>query len=320
MKFHNYTDVANRMGIGFLLEHYKKNGNNAQEIYDQAVKSLAEKYPDLSDDNYYANLRHEAIINILWRSERRPFFHIFPGFLESIQNFDISNKELSQLRLQLPNNIQSVAIEFPEEIPFIIDGFTICSVLYCTYNTDKENYIYLDIDAESDSKMRHFMFRIPMSHSEYTVDTFLKMQQERKPMPGEILDLKEIDKVEQKLYQIIILLNLISNDNEIVKPAIIKKFQQQFEETQDKKYIEKSINRGLLGWNVGEIIPTHKQIEKIKCVYEVKTGMKSPHYRNGFWGLRATGTGRVNRELRYTHGCFVNEDILNKIPHGYKDR
>ena len=66
---------------------------------------------------------------------------------------------------------------------------------------------------------------------------------------------------------------LLENDPSVVEPDVLSKNRDRFEQTGDRKCVDKALRRGKVGWNVG------RRIEVI------------PHYRRPHLMLAWTGPG-----------------------------
>jgi hypothetical protein len=317
MKFYQYTADKDLDICDIIDAICCQDSDLANHYLKEYITTYSGQFMDTIEA--FTEVVHDtAIMNARWRRERRPFFRLFSGFLESLATFDIFDKELNDFILKLPNNLNSIAIEFPQDEPFIVDNEIVKSVLYAKFHgVNKQGFYGLSIQTINGENTGYNVvkFNSELDREDKMSDIFSKLSVRTVDLNHNSNNQMEKN---QAIVKIVILLNLLSQNEEIIKPIVMRNLEDKYNKTKDEKYVEKSIQRGLIGWNVGENILTKNQVEKMIREYELKNGTKSPHYRSGFWGLRATGKNRVNREIRYTHGTFVNEDLLTKIPHGFK--
>jgi hypothetical protein len=92
---------------------------------------------------------------------------------------------------------------------------------------------------------------------------------------------------------------LLADDPSVIEPDVLGKDQARFQQTGDRKYIDKAHRRGKVGWNVG-----HRM--------EVM-----PHYRRPHMALVWTGAGRAVPKVGPRRGSVVHREKIEKVSSGF---
>jgi hypothetical protein len=103
--------------------------------------------------------------------------------------------------------------------------------------------------------------------------------------------------------RIICTLCLMSDDNELVEPIVLKADESKWENTHDGALVEKAKRRGNYGFNVGR---------DIEVVPHVRSACPAALY----W----TGEGRRVPKIRFRRGTVVHRKKLADMPTGYLDK
>lgn len=279
-----------------------------------------------------------------WVASRRPFFRLWPGFLEAAKTVDISKCIYEDVSLQLPNDLPAISLEYPK-LP-AASGMQMLSILAGYLNYEHEAIAcdapyfseYIDYGTHLqffsclcalDGALQIRNVAIPLSADvsmhKFTMKEILDMnlsaafKQRAKDASSDDMPLEALEKLLRTSVETVCLVGLISRSNsELVQPCVIKRFLEKYAATKDPEYVDRSRNRGFYGWDIGKDIPDKAQVEELRK-QAINSGMKSPHWRNPHFALRHVGKGRAQLQTTYIKGCFVNKDKFLEVPHGYHD-
>jgi hypothetical protein len=272
-----------------------------------------------------------ALTDWLWIKARRPFFRLWPGFLEAVRTLKIENYKLSDIVIDFPDDIHSIALEMPIENPTMFGSqhlksifvtkfdASLCPKRYGNLTAGKCHYFISLFSADTNKApddFNYFPLKIDIvdSTKEMTVGEY---ESDLLKMSGNERDIR--------LYaiSIAILVGLISkmkSDKPLLAPVLIRKLQEKWEQTHDVALIEKSKRNGVYGWDVGKNLPDAEQIEQMRKD-AINAGMKAPHWRNPHFRRIVIGNKEDgNKEWRFVSGSFVNKDMMLEVPHGYYDK
>lgn len=224
----------------------------------------------------------------LWKAERCPYYRIYPGVLESLLKLDV-DKLLGLDIPSLPFGLRTLAIEIPEDYWDLLD----CNAMIIgDYNS-------------------HYGVTLQNINGGYGYNLIsLSTVKE---------DIQGCKKGTLDFLRIIFGVLSIGENPDIVKPVVLKADEKKYQLTGDEKYIEKARRRGVIGFEVGEDIPTKAQLRRMIEENElaIQQGRKTPHIRSACLALIGTGKGRSIPRIVKRKSCFVNKDLLLKIPHGF---
>ena len=306
----------------------------------QAVIDHHAKLPPTEDS--YSNYMADIIYHIStkkWYDQRKPFFRLWPGFIDAARTLDTKNMSFRKCEIQFPDGITSCCLEFPEGY-LMVNGYMIRNItigivdLHKQIYSDKFNfmndgfyhrYYHIGYHIQDGSSINSSYLWFPLT-DEYTdcvIDDYI----------GEVLAIRPVEEikaayVDTVLKQVFIyafFVGLISkihteNDDGLITPCIINKFQDKWKETKNDEYKQRSINNGFYGWDIGKNLPNEDQIEQMRKD-AIERGVISPHWRNPHFSRRIIGKREEGkREWRFVSGTFVNKDMMAEIPQGYYDK
>lgn len=224
----------------------------------------------------------------LWKSERSPYYRIYPGVMEAMLKLNL-DKLLDVGHGSFPFGLKTISLEIPSDYWDELD----CTSL-------------IIVDCKKYYGITHQ--RLDGSYGYNLVDlTTLRDH------------LKRFNSITHKFTQIIFGVLAIGDNSDIVKPVVLKTDEKKYQLTGDEKYIEKARRRGVFGFEIGEDIPTKAQLKQMIKENEIaiEQGRKAPHIRSACLALVHTGKGRSLPKIIKRKGCFVNKDLLTKIPQGF---
>ncbi len=224
----------------------------------------------------------------MWKSERCPYYRIYPGVFEAILKLDL-DKLLDLDVCPFPFGLKTLSIEIPKDY---------WNLLECSSLIVGELNGYYGVTLQNVA-----------SGYGYNLINLLSIKK----------DLERCNEATHIFTKIIFGVLSIGENPDIVKPVVLRADQRKYEATGDEKYIEKAKRRGVFGFNIGEDIPTKAQIKRMIEENElaIKQGRKAPHYRRDCLALVYTGKGRALPKIVRRKGCFVNRDLLTKLPQGF---
>lgn len=226
-----------------------------------------------------------------WIVNRRPFYRVYPGYIEIVQNLDF--KRFSW-RPYLP--IDPVAIELPETLNYKIKNLSkigieslhIQGALLTVENDTISAMVYGITDSGKECNSR-----IPDACA-FQDETHVFL-----------------------LGAIGIGLQLIQDEPDLITPILLKRDSGK---TPTPHLINRAIRNGVYGFDVGEPLPTKEEIEQMKKAGTFHEGEKSPHFRTSYFGLRWTGAGRAIPKVVKIKECFVGLEKMKKVPTGYYEK
>lgn len=225
----------------------------------------------------------------VWKKEKCPYYRVYPGVLESIMKLDL-DKLIGLDRTPFPFGIHTLEIEIPEEYWHDAGGFSALLI------ADLGRAYAVTIQG-SDLGI----------HSTYIDFDYLKET------------LPETSEITQTFVKIILGVLAIGENPDIVKPVVLRADEQKYQLTGDEKYIDKARRRGVIGFNIGEDIPTKARLKQMVQENEIalSQGRKAPHIRSACLALVHTGKGRSLPKIVKRKGCYVNKELLIKTPQGF---
>ena len=241
-----------------------------------------------------------------WVREKEPYYRIFPGVLESLLKLDV-NKLLKLELPTLPFGLNTLEIEIPE----------------CCWETLKfkslifENITHTIQKEDPNMKLGLELWSMMVQDTD---DGLHPLVLEKNLLEEQMLD----DATEFELNFLRILCGILSiGDNpDIVKPMVLRKDMRKYETATDEekaKLIAKAKRRGVVGYAIGEDIPTKAQIKRMIEENElaVQQGRKATHYRSSHLAMIGTGKNRAFPKLIARSGCIVNKDLYKQVPQGF---
>lgn len=233
-----------------------------------------------------------AVAEEIHASNRRPFYHVYPGVTAAMLRLGIERIDISHVHPP----VNGLAMEFAEG-HFIRSGdYEIAALMVADFG----NVLFIEfIHADGNSGS----FKFPREHQ--------SLLDWLETIPESSRDLLT------KIMQIVFGVCMIpQSDADLVKPLILNRDKDKYEATGDQKYIERARRNGKNGWEIGRDIPTPEEMEAMRAE-SGEPGRKSPHWRMGHFAFRYIGEGRSERVLRWIRETFVNKDLWKEVPHGY---
>jgi len=223
-----------------------------------------------------------------WKAERCPYYRIYPGVVEALLKLKL-DKLLDLERPRFPFGITTLEIELPKDYWSIFDCTSVIvgdlgEYYSLTLQRQEGKYIYAAINIDNIKN-----------------------------------DLKKASEITNKFTQLIFGVLAIGDNPDIVKPLVLRADVKKYKLTGDEKYIEKARRRGVIGFDIGEDIPTKAQLKKMIEENELalEQGRKAPHIRCAHLHLYHTGKGRTIPKIMLIDSLVVNRELLSKIPQGF---
>ena len=259
----------------------------------QGIVDIINDQPDskvpLNGDELHAADTWFGCKNVeLWKQERCPYYRVYPGVMESLMKLNLA--KLLDVELEpFPFGLRTLSIEIPKNF---WEELGCTSVILADYER------YYGVTHQGLNKDYGFNL-INL--------TTLKD------------DIKRYNKLTNSFTKLIFGVLAIGDNPDIVKPVVLKADEKKYQLTGDEKYIEKARRRGVIGFDIGEDIPTRAQLKQMIKENEIaiEQGRKAPHIRSACLALVHTGKGRALPKIIKRKGCFVNKDLLTKIPQGF---
>lgn len=261
---------------------------HSQDIVDVINKQPDSNIPLSGDELHSADTWFGCQGVGLWKKERCPYYRVYPGVMESILKLNLE-RLLNVDREPFPFGLKTLSIEIPKDY---------WEELGCTAVIIADYEKYYGVTHQGLNKDYGFNL-INL--------TTLKD------------DIKRYNKFTNQFTQLIFGVLAIGDNPDIVKPVALKADVQKYELTGDEKYIEKARRRGVIGFDIGEDIPTKAQLKKMVEENElaIEQGRKAPHIRCAHLHLYHTGKGRSIPKIMLIDSLVVNRDLLTKIPQGF---
>lgn len=277
MEFYQYRPVFNRESIKQLDE--------------------AKRQGTLSHDFARQHWMHYQT-DIQFADARRPFYRVYPNFLEAVLHLGIEKVHTQHISPPIP----CVSIELPQKSPLKITFFgeqrVLQAVLVCETIGNA-----LIVAAHTDVERISFLF----PRETDTINDFLEAQK------------KEIRLAARTIFQLIFGVFMIPKDDSFLcESAVLSKDAAAYDASHDPKYIDKARRRGVFGWYIGRQSEEEDKADE-EMEFNTESGRIKPHKRKGTFALRHTGPGRCIPIITWVRECHVNKDLLRTVPHGYYD-
>lgn len=280
---------------------------------------------------------NHARAELAWIGDSRPFYRFWPGLFYAFSNVDLSQVRINNLQFTLPDDLQSIIIEFPEDIPYEtygikspmienseeLPGEAITSLLIyqATNDTmkgmgglslkDSVDKIFICVLCELDAKgLRCHRNGIVFDKNDMdlTVQEYLDSRQSLTDRDTECLRFS---------VRILFLLSLLSSDDEkLFQRLVLARDKDKFDPAEAEKFWDRAKRNGMYGWDIGKDIPTREELEEYKASGMLR-GKVVPHIRSGHFAKRWTGEGRTILKFVWIDETMVNKHLATKIPEGY---
>lgn len=283
-------------------------------------------------------LTNHALSENAWVGEHRPFYRFWPGLFYAMSKVDLSQIRIRHLQFSLPDDLHTIAVEFPKGVPhetygisgkFIEDGEEVqasslnslliyqSTLQIASKGIDRIHYrdsgqnVYVCILCEGDAKgircqRSGIVFHdqeMDMTVSEY-LETRKSMTESQRGYLGFIC-------------RILVIIALLSNDDhEIFERIVLARDKDKFNPDEPDKFWERAKNNGMYGWDVGKNLPTLEELEEYKANGTFR-GKNVPHFRNGSFAIRWTGKGRTIAKIVWIRETIVNKHLATQLPEGY---
>lgn len=234
-----------------------------------------------------------AVAGEIHASNRRPFYRVYPGVLNALFRLGIEKIDISHVRLP----VNGLALEFAEGHFIQVDPFEISNLMVAEIG---EKQLFIEF-VHADGKRGFTKF--PRIHQ-----TVLERL--------ETISATERDLMTRIMQVVFGVCMIPQSDLDLVKPLVLNRDKEKYEETGDVKYIERAKRNGVHGWEIGRDIPTPEEMAAFR-EQAGEPGRKSPHWRTGHFAIRHTGEGRSIPVVRWIKETFVNKDLWKEVPHGY---
>ena len=288
MDFHTYITVRdwNRKVRETDLPH-----DDLERFYDQTLSEATKS----GSAQFHGQVLNERD----WERKRKPYYNVFPSIVPMLTrlNLDLDSSlirlPLPALCVRLPKDAARNPLKFPwkgEEVP-------IRCVLVGEINQGKAMSILIDIgEVMSDMAFPIYTYRNFRRREGLTVEAALK--ELRRGWTAE-MGIQIPESLIDDCVRLCCTLCLLENDPEIISPDVLADDRAKFDQTGDRRYVEKARRRGKFGWDVG------RRIEVM------------PHYRRPHMALVWTGRGRAVPRVVPRRGSVVHREVVEKVPSGF---
>ncbi len=285
MDFYNFITVR---------EACKRSGaiDDPDEFYRVAFADAAM----MRSGQFFGQLRNEQD----WERARRPYYNVWPSIVPMLTRL---NLDLDSGLIKLP--MPALCVRLPKEKnPLTFDWkgeeFQIRCMLLGDMNQGRGISVLIDVgEVMGDGKeigVPIYTYRNFRRQEGLTVEEAL-----RELGSNELAELgiQIPNNLVTDCVRLCCSLCLLENDRSVISPDVLSKDRDRFEQTGDRKYIEKAHRRGKFGWDVG------RHIEVV------------PHYRRPHMALVWTGRGREVPKIVPRRGSVVHREVVEKLPSGF---
>lgn len=274
--------------------------------------------------------RSQIITEHRWGNLSRPYYNVYPSVAKLLIESTVTRTQSQQIDLGLlpymPFVLRMPRVNNPLKVvngdsvqsdveyimidrfikPFKIDGLKlnvnvarpVINIWFHSGERVEKDFM----DTIQEGKVSSFEF-IEMQDGK-TLEECLDRSRlvSRSNIPEEMSSKEELLNVLKVTFGVI----LLSQDSELVNPDVLSKYREKYRETNDEKYVEKSIRKGKVGFNIG------KEFEEKR-----KT---DPSWRNPHMCHFRVGPGRKNIIYKLRRGAFVHRKIIKKVPTGFEGK
>ncbi len=272
---------------------------NPKSDYKQVLKKVAVGVDSLKDPGCVDKL-HPFALALIYKfhvKHRRPFYRMWPGFVENIAKMNMPTN-FPQFYL----GVDSLEIDFMDspEMSLLLD--TGMGVIQC---------ISMQQMWTSPNQAGDLFWILAIQYLEYGSNAVKYLTV--------LLNNKIVPEMPEMLAKIIYSLYLVKNNPDIVQPKVLAKDLEKYKATGDEKYVLKARRNGFIGYDVGKELPTKSEIKQMRKENSeaLSHGQKCPHIRSSHLHLFWTGTERSIPVIKLVKETFVNVAKLREIPQGY---
>jgi len=275
-----------------------------------------------------------SILNLMclwqWDHDKRPFFRVWPGFLETLTRFKTAPILLKDIVIDFPEGVRSVSLELPRTKPVRFGDYILQTVQVTLFPASSEI-----CSALSSPGVVCYTVTVELQNTRAGYGTYMTRKLIFGQDTGETFDerMRQLTPSEDcyhnkdhdvdiawlfaaKLAVLVGLVAKADSDVELLTPLVLDRYQPAYDRTHHERYLEKSRKEGFYGWDLGKNILDSEQVAKLKQL-GAERGAVTPHWRNAHWSHRWAGEGRKQLKVVFINGVMVNEDLATKIPHGY---
>lgn len=285
MDFYNFITVR---------EACKRSG--AIEDPDEFYRSAFAGAVEMNSGQFYGQLRNEQD----WEKARRPYYNVWPSIVPMLTRLNL-DFDSGLIKLPMP----ALCVRLPKERnPLTFDwkgeDVQIRCMLMGDMNDGKGISILIDVgEVMGDGKD----FGVPI----YTYRNFRRREGLTVEEALRELGSNELAELGVQIPNDLVTdcvrlccsLCLLENNRSVISPDVLSKDRDRFEQTGDRKFVEKAHRRGKVGWDVG------RHIEVV------------PHYRRPHMALVWTGRGREVPKIVPRRGSVVHRELVEKLPSGF---
>lgn len=292
MKFWDYTTQYSA-----ATKFWKADEKLSIEQFEKDMCAQAFRYNDPTTINLLNSERR-------WNSAHKPYYNLWPAIAPMLLRL---NLDLDTSLITLP--CDALLLRMPEDLSKNVlawdDEHCVRSILAVTAVVREEPALtlWLDIGETTESVLGFPDGCLPIrTYRQFRTAPGRTLEREIEELPHDAssnFGVQLPSEIEKHCVRLVATLCLMAGDPEIISPDVLASDQDKFDQTGDKKYIEKAKKRGKLGWNVG------KSIEVI------------PHYRRPHPALMWTGHGRTVPKIVMRKGTIVHRNVVEKLPTGY---
>ena len=227
-----------------------------------------------------------------WQRDNRPYYRLYPGVMDFL--LKQNPQKFMDLNLHFPFGLNTLSVEIPDSY---WDKCNFQSAVFCSEGSGFRTLLQLKGRAYASLDFHEDFNFEKENWSEWRVS-------------------KELVRA---VAQLLIGVIAIGEDPDLIKPVVLSKDKQKYEETHDEKYIEKARRRHNFGFDIGHDIPTEEEIKSYLQENKVarQHGRPSPHIRCAYLALRRTGPGGRTPKIVKVKSAFVNKSLLTAVPQGF---
>jgi len=297
MQFHEYQTI---------YQFYRNMGDHdAHELkpfdfYCKLMTGYGGRYNEV-----YTQLGMEAN----WYNAHQPYYSIWPAIVPPLLKLNLAvdasfmQPPIPELFLRLPVENNPLKFEFEGE-KFEVQGIMMAKI--DEIKAEKVSGVSVWIDIGEEVKM----VDSGLGQRIYTYRTFscrkgISLEEEISGLPKAFTASVGIvvpEDIQRDCIKLCCCMCLLENDPDVITADVLNRDRAKFDETGDKKYVEKAHRRGKVGWDIG------KRLEM------------SPHIRIAHAALYWTGPGRTVPRILFRKGSIIHRKVIETVPTGYMEK
>ncbi len=227
-----------------------------------------------------------------WKRHRRPYYQLYPAIVPALLHLRL-DLDACLIRTAMP----ALAVRLPADKP-IEELPGVQTALMCQDEPGSELRLWVNFMRPTGLANMHITLgcepgkTLEQSFQESAANTQSYI------MSGNFYSDEYLPLV-QNCLRLSAMLCLLADDPELITPDVLADDRRKYEESGDRKYVDRARRRGKLGWNVGERIEV------------------MPHYRRPHPALVWTGQGRAVPRIVMRKGAVVHREVLARVPTGF---